>query len=66
MSKQTFYPKREFFESATGISSARHKIVCPDCKKGVLFSVEQPRIRWGLNQSSYKCERCQSEHIVQL
>lgn len=63
--KETFYPKPEHFESATGLIDKRHKIVCPDCKKGVLFSVEQPRVRWGLGQVTYQCERCQSLHIVQ-
>lgn len=63
--KTTFYPKPEFFESATGISSKRHKITCPDCRRGVLFSVESPRIRWGMGQQTYRCERCHSEHVVQ-
>ena len=63
---ETFYPKLEFFASATGANKPKLKNVCPDCGKGTLFSVEQPRIRWGLNQQSYRCSACQSLHVVQF
>lgn len=66
MTTETFYPEYRFFASATGANNPKHKNVCPDCGKGVLFSVEQPRIRWGLNQKSYKCEKCGSLHVVQF
>jgi hypothetical protein len=71
MISQTFYPTPQIFLAATSPSKRKRmgKVFCPDCAKskrlGVLFSVEQPRIRWGLNQQTYQCDTCDSIHVVQ-
>lgn len=58
----TFWPTAEQFLRAT----LGRKNVCrsPKCD-GVLFSVEQPRIRHAMNQQTYQCDKCGATHIVQ-
>lgn len=67
MATETFYPKPEFFENRIqgGKGKRRGKLLCPDCERGVLWSVPQPRIRWGLNQETYQCDKCKGLHVVQ-
>ena len=64
MVSETFYPTPQCFVKAVCIQKYK-KNGCPECKKGVLFSVPQPRIRWGLNQETYQCDKCMSVHVVQ-
>ena len=58
----TFWPTVEQFRRAT----VGRKNVClsPKCD-GVLFSIEQPRIRHGLGQQTYQCDKCKAVHVVQ-